>query len=66
MELEFSQNQNQDQSQEQIIEELKQSSWTLQQLLDWAEKSTGWQGEDFDYCLEIVRNSRTPTQFQKD
>ena len=47
------------------IERLKErkSSGNVQQVFDWAETTSGWQGDDLDYCLEIVKNSRIECEF---
>ena len=46
-----------------VVDEAFELLSTPQQLLDWVEKNSGWQGDDLNYCLEIVKNSRTGTKF---
>ncbi len=47
---------------EKDIERLKPTS-TVGQILDWVEGSSGWEGDDFEECLEIVINSRSQARF---
>ena len=45
------------------LKEIKSSSKSVQQILDWAINSPSWQGDDLESCLEIVKNSRIQTEF---
>jgi len=45
------------------LKEIKSSSRSAKQLLDWAMNCPGWQGDDFESCLEIAKKSRIQAEF---
>lgn len=45
------------------LKELKDSSKSVDVIMDWMINTPGWQGDDLEYCLEIVKNSRVQTEF---
>ena len=45
------------------LKEIKSSSRNVQHILDWVMNSPSWQGDDFESCFEIVKNSRIQAEF---
>ena len=56
-------NQARNQSQFEKLKELIENSSTPQEIFNLAQKSPSWQGDDLEYCLEMVKNSQTPAEF---
>lgn len=45
------------------LKKIATSSKSVKQILDWAINSPGWQGDDFEFCQEVVKNSRIQAEF---
>lgn len=45
------------------LKKLKDTSKSVDEIMGWMIDTPGWQGDDLEYCLEIVKNSRVQTEF---
>lgn len=45
------------------LKKIKSSSRNVRDILDWVVNSPSWQGDDFESCFEIVKNSRIQAEF---
>lgn len=45
------------------LKKLKDSAKSVDEITDWMINTPGWQGDDLEYCLEIVKNSRVQAEF---
>ena len=45
------------------LKKLKDSSKSVDKIMGWMINTPGWQGDDLEYCLEIIKNSRVQTEF---
>lgn len=45
------------------LKEVASSSVSVKQILDWVINSPGWQGNDLESCLDIIKSSRIQTKF---
>ncbi|PSB31670.1 hypothetical protein [Chlorogloea sp. CCALA 695] len=45
------------------LKETASASVSVKQVLNWVINSPGWQGDDLEFCLDIIESSRIQTEF---